>query len=107
MPQESQVKNRELVVFLEQGDFFENSLSERVKKIIRKIPDRNLTLSEIISLLGNDGLLIFASILLMIPLGLMPIGNTLPALIILFLSIGIIQKGGTIILLDIFLFLGL
>jgi len=195
MSQESQVKNRELVVFLKKDDFFEKTLSEKVKKIISKIPDRNLTLSEIINLLGNDGLLLFASILsiiflipvsipgfstvfgififfigisnltnkslwltfsiknksfpaeklrialnkglkwfhylekmskphrlsllicnkiastingflilfgsilLMVPLGLMPFSNTLPALIILFLSIGIIQKDGIIILL--------
>lgn len=63
MSQELQVKNRELVVFLKKDDFFDNTLLEKVKKIISKIPDRNLTLSEIINLLGNDGLLIFASIL--------------------------------------------
>ena len=202
MSQELQVKNRELVVFLKKDDFFDNTLLEKVKKIISKIPDRNLTLSEIINLLGNDGLLIFASILsiiflipvsipgistvfggiiffigisnflnkslwlpssiknksfpseklrtalnkglkwfyflekiskphrfrlitcnkiaskingflilfgsimLMIPLGLMPFSNTLPALIILFLSIGIIQKDGIIILLGYFSVLG-
>jgi hypothetical protein len=202
MSQKLQVKNRELVVFLKKDDFFDNTLSEKVKKIISKIPDRNLTLSEIINLLGNDGLLIFASILsiiflipvsipgistvfggiiffigisnflnkslwlpssiknklfpseklrtalnkglkwfyflekiskphrfrlitcnkiaskingflilfgsilLMIPLGLMPFSNTLPALIILFLSIGIIQKDGIIILLGYFSVLG-
>ena len=63
MSQEKQNKNRELVVFLKKDDFFDNTLLEKVKKIISKIPDRNLTLSEIINLLGNDGLLIFASIL--------------------------------------------
>ena len=202
MSQELQVKNRELVVFLKKDDFFDNTLLEKVKKIISKIPDRNLTLSEIINLLGNDGLLLFASILsiiflipvsipgfstvfgififfigisnltnkslwlpssiknksfpaeklrialnkglkwfhylekmskphrlsllicnkiastingflilfgsilLMVPLGLMPFSNTLPALIILFLSIGIIQKDGIIILLGYFSVLG-
>jgi hypothetical protein len=63
MSQEPQVKNIELVLFLKKDDFIKNTLSEKVKKIISKIPDRNITLSEIINLLGNDGLLLFASIL--------------------------------------------
>ena len=62
MSQKLQVKNRELVVFLKKDDFFDNTLSEKVKKIISKIPDRNLTLSEIINLLGNDGLLLFDTV---------------------------------------------
>ncbi len=187
---------------LNKNDFFEKTLSEKVKIIINRIPNRNLSLSEIISLLGNDGLLLFASllsiiflipisipglstvfgilifflgisnlinksiwlpssiknksfsaeklsialnkglkwfqyiekmskpyrlsllisnklaskingffillgsILLMIPLGLFPFSNTLPALIIFFLSIGIIQKDGIIILLGYICVLG-
>lgn len=202
MSQKLQFKKRELVVILKKDDLFDNTLSEKVKIIISKIPHRNLTLSEIINLLGNDGLLLFASILsiiflipvsipgfstvfgififfigisnltnkslwlpssiknksfpaeklsialnkglkwfhylekmskpnrlnllicnkiantingflivfgsilLMIPLGLMPFSNTLPALIILFISIGIIQKDGIIILLGYFSVLG-
>lgn len=202
MSPETQVKSSELVVFLKKDEFFEDTLSEKVKKIISNIPDKNLTLSELINLLGNDGLLLFAAILtiiflipvsipgfstvfggiiffigisnllnkslwlpnsiktktfpadklrnalnkglkwfhflekistphrfnllisngiaskingflilfgsisLMIPLGLMPFSNTLPALIILFLSIGIIQKDGIIILLGYFSVLG-
>lgn len=197
-----QISNKELVPVFQKNEFFEDSLSEKFKKIINKIPDKNLTLSEIVDLLGDDGLLLFAallsviflipvsipgfstvfggiiffigisnflnkslwlpssiknksfpseklrtalnkglkwfyflekiskphrfrlitcnkiaskingflilfgSILLMIPLGLMPFSNTLPALIILFLSIGIIQKDGIIILLGYFSVLG-
>ena len=63
MSQETQVKNSELVVFFQKDEFFEDTLSEKVKKIISKIPDKNLTLSELINLLGNDGLLLFAAIL--------------------------------------------
>ena len=33
MSQKLQVKNRELVVFLKKDDFFDNTLSEKVKKI--------------------------------------------------------------------------
>lgn len=183
-------------------DFLEESLSEKIKKIINKIPERNLTISEIVHLLGNDGLLFLAallsviflipisipgfstvfgviiffigwshllnqslwipsnvrtktlsaerirtslkkglkwfyflekistplrfkvlinnkvankinvflvlvgSVLLMVPFGLIPFSNTLPALIIFFLSIGIIQKDGIIILLGYFFVLG-
>jgi hypothetical protein len=202
MSPETQVKNSGLVVFLKKDGFLEDALSEKVKKIISKIPDKNVTMSEIINILGNDGLLLFAALLtiiflfpvsipgfstvfggiiffigisnllnkslwlpnsiktktfpaeklrnalnkglkwfhflekiskphrfslltsnkiarkindflvlfgsisLMIPLGLMPFSNTLPALIILFLSIGIIQKDGIIILLGYFSVLG-
>ena len=202
MAQKTQLKKRELVFLFQKDEVFKDSLSEKIKKIINKIPERNLTLSEIVNLLGNDGLLLLSALLsivflipvsipgfstvfgviiffigwshllnkslwipsnmktktlsaeklrtslkiglkwfhflekistpnrfiivinnkvahkingflvlvgsvfLMIPLGLMPFSNTLPALIILFLSIGIIQKDGIIILLGYFSVLG-
>ena len=202
MSQKTQLKKRELVFLFQKDEVFKDSLSEKIKKIINKIPERNLTLSEIVNLLGNDGLLLLSALLsivflipvsipgfstvfgviiffigwshllnkslwipsnmktktlsaeklrtslkkglkwfhflekistphrfiivinnkvahkingflvlvgsvfLMIPLGLMPFSNTLPALIILFLSIGIIQKDGIIILLGYFSVLG-
>lgn len=192
MAQETQLKNREL---FQKREGVEDSLAEKVRKIIHKIPNRNLTLAEIVNLLGNNGLLLFAALLsiiflipvsipgfstvfgviiffiglsyllnkrlwipnymktktlsaeklskslnkglkwfhflekistpnrfniiinnkvvnkinaflvlvgalfLMLPFGLMPFSNTLPALIILFLSIGILQKDGIIVLL--------
>lgn len=43
--------------------------------------------------------ILFGAILLMFPLGFVPFSNTLPALAILFLSIGILQKDGGIIVL--------
>jgi hypothetical protein len=201
MPKET-FENRGLIVLFQKDHFFEESLSEKVRDLINKIPDRNLTLSEIVILLGDDGLLLFAAllsliflipvsipgfstvfgviiffigwshlfdrslwipgkmktktlsaeklrttlkkglkfihwlekvsrphrfnvminniiakklngflvlvgaVLLVIPFGILPFSNTLPALIILFLSIGIIQKDGLIILLGYFFVLG-
>jgi hypothetical protein len=43
--------------------------------------------------------LIFGAVLLMFPLGLVPLSNTLPALAILFLSLGIVQRDGVFVLL--------
>ncbi len=202
MSPEIQSENRDLDHFPQQEEFLEDSLSEKIRKIINRIPERNLPLSEIVHLLGHDGLLLlasllsiiflipvsipgfstvfgiiiffialshllntslwipgkikaktlsaeklrtslktglkwflylekissphrfnilinnkvvdkingllvlFGSVLLMLPFGLVPFSNTLPALIILFLSIGIIQKDGIIILLGYFSVLG-
>lgn len=202
MSQETKIKNDELVVFFQKEEFFEDTLSGKVKKIISKIPDKNLTLSEIVNLLGNNGLLLFAalltiiflipvsipgfstvfggiiffigisnllnkslwlpntlkiktypaeklrkalnkglkwfhflekiskphrisflisnkiaskingfsilfgSVLLMLPFGLVPFSNTLPAITILFLSVGILQKDGIIIILGYFSIFG-
>lgn len=88
MSQESQVKNSETVLFLKKDDFFEKSLSEKVE-IITRIPDRNLTLSEIIHLLGNDGSLLLASILsiiFLIPVSI-PGVSTVFGILIFFIGI--------------------
>jgi hypothetical protein len=89
MQQETQFKNRELVILFQKEEFFEDSLSEKVKKIINKIPDKNLTLSEIVNLLGNDGLLLFAallSIVFLIPLSI-PGFSTVFGVIIFFIGL--------------------
>lgn len=195
MKQESKHINNNLEAGFHCNQMHEDSLFEKVKIIIKKIPDENLTLSEIVDLLGKDGLLLFAalltviflipvsipgfstvfgviiffigvshllnrslwlpvrvksktvsaekfraslnkgikwfrllekiskpqrlsfliynkiankindlfiligSLLLMLPFGLLPFSNTLPAISILFLSIGILQKDGIIIIL--------
>ena len=197
-----QISNKKLVPVFQKNEFFEDSLSEKFKKIINKIPDKNLTLSEIVDLLADDGLILFAallsviflipvsipgfstvfggiiffiglshllnkrfwlpnriknkslsadklrtalnnglkwfhflekvskphrlniliknkiaskfnglmilfaSVLLMLPFGLVPFSNTLPALIIFFLSIGILQKDGIVIIFGYFSILG-
>ena len=56
-----QISNKELVPVFQKNEFFEDSLSEKFKKIINKIPDKNLTLSEIVDLLADDGLILFAA----------------------------------------------
>ncbi len=201
MSQKTQSKNSELLINFDKNYYFKDSLTEKLKKIIYKIPDENISLYEIVNLFGNDGLLIFStllsliflipvsipgfstvfglilfiiglnhlinqrfflpksiknkslsaeklrlnlnkgikwvyllekiskphrinllvnntiinkinglmillgSIFLMLPFGLMPFSNTLPALIILFFSIGILQKDGLLIILGYFSFL--
>lgn len=198
MPKESGINVGNLGVFFRKEEAFKGSLSEKIKNIINKIPNKNLTVSEIINLLGNDGLLLFStfltiiflipvsipgfstvfggiiffigisnlfnkslwlpnyiknkklpgeklgfvlnnglkwiyflekisisnritflivskfankinnlsilfgSVLLMLPFGFIPFSNTLPALTILFISVGIIQKDGFIIILGYF-----
>lgn len=47
----------------------------------------------------NGFKLVVAALLLMAPLGLVPLSNTLPGLAILFLSVGILQRDGGLILL--------
>jgi len=202
MLQETHLKNSKLVNISHKDKCFEDSLTVKVNAIINKIPNENLTLSEIVNLLGKDGLLLFAalltviflipvsipvfstvfgviiffiglsqllnksfwlpkkvktktisaekfrtslhrgtkwfrflekmskpqrlsflvsnkiaskinsfsiligSLLLMLPFGLMPFSNTLPAITILFLSIGFLQKDGVIVILGYLSLLG-
>jgi len=47
----------------------------------------------------NDGGLVLGAVLLMMPFGLVPFSNTLPALAVLFLAVGLLQKDGLCILL--------
>lgn len=49
--------------------------------------------------IANNGALILGAILLMAPFGLIPFSNTLPALALLFLAIGLLQHDGVCILL--------
>lgn len=49
--------------------------------------------------LANNCALILAAILLMAPFGLIPFSNTIPAVAVLFLAIGILQRDGVSILL--------
>lgn len=46
----------------------------------------------------NGFILVFGALLLMVPLGLIPLSNTLPALAILFLAAGMLQRDGYFIL---------
>lgn len=47
----------------------------------------------------NDGAIILGAILLMMPFGLIPFSNTFPAVALLFLAIGLLQRDGVCILL--------
>ncbi len=47
----------------------------------------------------NNGAMILGALLLMVPFGLIPFSNTLPALALLFLAIGLLQRDGLCVLL--------
>lgn len=72
------------------------SIVDRVEKIVR---ERAVAVTS--STVANrvNGLAILASgVLLMFPLGLVPFSNTLPAFAILFLSVGMAQRDGVVVL---------
>lgn len=68
----------------------------RIEKVIRQ----RLDFFTSGALMGRiNGLaIVFAAVLLMLPLGLVPFSNTLPALAILFLCIGVSQRDGLLVL---------
>jgi len=70
----------------------------RLEKISKPHRLRWLTNNRLASIL-NGCSIILGAILLMMPFGLIPFSNTLPALALLFYSIGILQKDGVSILL--------
>lgn len=86
------ISGEQLVPVLEKGkDFF--------SKIEHLLHPRLLMLSESAFINRFNGfMLIFAGILLLFPLGLIPFSNTLPALAILLLAIGIAERDGYFIL---------
>ena len=70
-------------------------LIEKISKPYRL----NLLISNKIANRINNFSILLGALLLMLPLGFIPFGNTFPAIAILFLSIGILQKDGIIIVL--------
>jgi hypothetical protein len=70
----------------------------RLEKISRPHRMRALTSDGLMALLNNLSF-ILAAILLMAPFGFIPFSNTLPALALIFLAVGLIQKDGGSILL--------
>lgn len=70
----------------------------RLEKISRPHRLRALTSDGLMSLLNNLSF-ILAALLLMAPFGFIPFSNTLPALALIFLAVGLIQKDGGSILL--------
>lgn len=70
----------------------------RLEKISRPHRLRGLTTNGVMSLLNNLSF-ILAAILLMAPFGFIPFSNTLPALALIFLAVGLMQRDGGSILL--------
>jgi hypothetical protein len=70
----------------------------RLEKISK--PHRLMWLTDNrVASITNASSIVLGSVLLMMPFGLIPFSNTLPAIALLFLSIGILQKDGVCILL--------
>lgn len=70
----------------------------RLEKISRPHRLRGLTTNRFMTLLNNLSF-ILAALLLMAPFGFIPFSNTLPALALIFLAVGLMQKDGGSILL--------
>lgn len=70
----------------------------RLEKISRPHRMPGLTTGRVMTLVNNLSF-ILAAVLLMAPFGFIPFSNTLPALALIFLSVGMIQKDGGSILL--------
>jgi len=86
------------------SDKLRNSLSgglkwfNKLEKLSRSHRLQWLTKNSFITAINNLSM-ILGAILLMMPFGLIPFSNTLPALALLFFAIGILQKDGVCILL--------
>src|SRR5688572_25483954 len=70
----------------------------RLEHISRPRRMRSLTFGGFMGAINNIGL-ILGAVLLMMPFGLIPFSNTLPAIAILLLAIGLLQRDGVCILL--------
>ena len=73
-------------------------LFQRLERVSRPGRLRWLTSGGVIGL-ANDLGLVLGAVLLMMPFGLIPLSNTLPAIALLLLAIGILQRDGVCILL--------
>jgi len=69
----------------------------RLERVSRPHRLNRLTADGVMGML-NNGALILGAILLMAPFGLIPFSNTFPAVAILFLAIGLLQRDGVCIL---------
>ncbi|HET9589773.1 MAG TPA: exopolysaccharide biosynthesis protein [Anaerolineales bacterium] len=70
----------------------------RLEKISRPHRLRALTAGRMVEFLNNSSF-ILAALLLMAPFGFIPFSNTLPAIALIFLAVGMLQQDGTSILL--------
>ena len=71
---------------------------QRLERVSRPGRLRWLTGGGLIGVLTNGGL-VLGAVLLMMPFGLIPLSNTLPAIALLLLAIGILQRDGGCLLL--------
>ena len=87
------IQSANLIPALEKGSTF-------MARIDRFIRPRMLVMTHGPTINRLNGLaFIFAGVLLILPLGLVPFSNTLPALAVVFLAAGMIQRDGAFILL--------
>jgi len=70
----------------------------RLERVCRPHRLNGVAANGLATLLSNGGL-VLGAVLLMAPFGLIPFSNTLPALALLFLSLGLLQRDGLFILL--------
>lgn len=71
---------------------------QRLERVSRPGRLRWLTSGGLVGVVTNGGL-VLGAVLLMMPFGLIPLSNTLPAIALLLLAIGILQRDGGCILL--------
>ena len=71
---------------------------QRLERVSRPGRLPRLTSSALMRVLTDAGL-VLGAVLLMMPFGLIPLSNTLPAIALLFFAIGILQRDGVCILL--------
>lgn len=74
------------------------ALFQRLERVSRPGRVKWLTSAGAIGVLNDLGL-VLGAVLLMMPFGLIPLSNTLPAIALLLLAIGILQRDGVCILL--------
>lgn len=70
----------------------------RLERVSRPHRLKKLTMGRWTEILSS-GVMIVAAVLLMVPFGFIPFSNTLPAVALLFLAIGLLQRDGACILL--------
>jgi len=70
----------------------------RLERVCRPFRLCGLASNSVATWMSNGGL-VLGAVLLMAPFGLVPFSNTLPAIALLFLSLGLLQKDGLFILL--------
>lgn len=66
MTENTPISDCKSIQLVQKKNFRDDTLSEKTQKIIQKIPNKTLTFDELITVLGSDGLLLFAALLTII-----------------------------------------